>query len=321
MLSIFLQACVENPSYAPVTNTGQSLSNNQLPQSEFTIAQDTSATTIENRLSETTHIPTESSRYQNLAAVINENPAPSNKKITHSNGYYQLAKKNTILSKQHYPQLARWHKSPTPHAIQTSHTIKRLTHNTADTAPILKKNLSRHSASNTDKKIKYSFISVPNNKSTPFSIKNHTRQHVASVIKSEALKTATISIDNKKMLKLAFKWPLKGVVVKNFQQSKNKGIDIAGKIGQRVYAAEAGKVIYGGPWLVGFGNLLIIKHNHIYLSAYANNSQLLVKEGQSVNKGQIIAQVGRTLSQKAALHFEIRKNGKSVNPLRLLPRL
>ncbi|NOT13303.1 MAG: peptidoglycan DD-metalloendopeptidase family protein [Methylococcaceae bacterium] len=133
-------------------------------------------------------------------------------------------------------------------------------------------------------------------------------------------KKSVISTDNKKMLKLNFGWPIKGRISKNFNQSNNKGIDIAGKIGQKVQAAEAGEIAYSGQGLIGFGNLIIIKHNDLYLSAYGNNSSLLVKEGEQVEKGQVIAEVGKALAKKAALHFEIRKNGKPVNPLILLPK-
>jgi lipoprotein NlpD len=133
-------------------------------------------------------------------------------------------------------------------------------------------------------------------------------------------KKSIISTDNKKMLKLNFAWPIKGKIAKSFDQSNYKGIDIAGKIGQKVQAAEAGKIVYSGEGLLGFGNLIIIKHNDLYLSAYGNNSSLLVKEGEQVDKGQVVAKVGKALSKKAALHFEIRKNGKAVNPLKFLPK-
>ena len=133
-------------------------------------------------------------------------------------------------------------------------------------------------------------------------------------------KKSIISIDNKKMLKLYFQWPLQGRVSRNFSQTDNKGIEITGKMGQSVHATEAGKAVYCGQGLSGFGSLAIIKHNEAYLSAYANNSKLFIKEGQQVGKGQMIGQVGRTGLKKASLHFEIRKNGKPVNPLTLLPK-
>lgn len=133
-------------------------------------------------------------------------------------------------------------------------------------------------------------------------------------------KNSSNSIDNKKLLKLNFQWPLQGRLSRSFSQTDNKGIEIAGKAGQTVYAAEAGKAVYCGHGLAGFGNLAIIKHNDIYLSAYANNSRLMVQEGQQVGKGQAIGLLGQSGLKKAALHFEIRKNGKPINPLAVLPQ-
>jgi lipoprotein NlpD len=149
------------------------------------------------------------------------------------------------------------------------------------------------------------------------SIKKKTRSGSAKKLKSQQQSIVSI---HKKMLELEFGWPIKGKVIKGFSPSRNKGIDIAGKKGQSVNATEAGQVVYGRQGLIGFGKLLIIKHNDVYLSAYANNSHLLVKEGQHVEKGQVIAEVGDVGIKRTSLHFEIRKNGKPVNPLKLLPK-
>jgi lipoprotein NlpD len=121
--------------------------------------------------------------------------------------------------------------------------------------------------------------------------------------------------------RLNFGWPLKGRILKNYRQTSRKGIKIAGAKGQTVRAAEGGKVVYSGQGLIGYGNLLIIKHNDQYLTAYANNNALLAKEGDFVKKGQEIATVGVGASRKAMLHFEIRNQGKPVDPLKLLPKL
>ncbi len=146
-------------------------------------------------------------------------------------------------------------------------------------------------------------------------------QHSSSTKNSNASqKKSIVSIDNKKMVVLNFGWPIKGKVLKRFSPPGNKGIDIAGKQGQSIKAAEAGKVVYGGQGLIGFGKLLIIKHNDDYLSAYAKNRRLLVNEGQQVKKGQVIAEAGKVGSKRTSLHFEIRKNGMPVNPLQLLPK-
>jgi lipoprotein NlpD len=113
-------------------------------------------------------------------------------------------------------------------------------------------------------------------------------------------------------------WPTKGKVVANFNEASNKGLDIAGSTGQAITAAAAGKVIYSGSDLRGYGKLVIIKHNSNYLSVYAHNSLILAKEGQQVSRGQKIAEMGNTDSNTVKLHFEIRRQGKSVDPSKYL---
>lgn len=134
-------------------------------------------------------------------------------------------------------------------------------------------------------------------------------------------KTRTVTKQKKKVAKLSWSWPIKGRVIKKFSLATNKGVDISGKLGQTVKAAAAGKVVYSGSGLINYGNLLIVKHDSVYLSAYANNSRLLVNEGQTVTRGQAIAEVGFIRGRQAALHFEIRKNGKPLNPLQFLPKM
>ncbi|MGR8933564.1 MAG: murein hydrolase activator EnvC family protein [Gammaproteobacteria bacterium] len=139
-------------------------------------------------------------------------------------------------------------------------------------------------------------------------------------VRISSQKKLALSIDNRKVLKFYCAWPLKGKVVRSFSQTGNKGIDISAQLGRPVKAAAAGTVVYSGQGLLGYGKLLIIKHNEEFLSAYGNNSKLLVKEGQQVKKGRIIAEAGIGAGNKAALHFEIRKNGEPVNPIDYLPR-
>jgi lipoprotein NlpD len=115
-------------------------------------------------------------------------------------------------------------------------------------------------------------------------------------------------------------WPANGKVVAPFSEASNlKGIGIGGKAGQPVLASAGGKVVYAGSGLRGYGKLVIIKHNKTYLSVYAHNREILVKEGQTVAKGQKIAEMGNTDSDQVKLHFEIRRLGKPVDPLRYLP--
>ena len=113
-------------------------------------------------------------------------------------------------------------------------------------------------------------------------------------------------------------WPAKGKVVEEFNEAKNKGIDIAGKMGEPIQAAADGKVVYAGNSLRGYGNLVIVKHDNTYLTAYAHNRTLLVKEGENVRKGQRIAEMGDSDANMVKLHFEVRMNGKPVNPMQYL---
>jgi len=120
---------------------------------------------------------------------------------------------------------------------------------------------------------------------------------------------------------IAWVWPANGKVISTFNDSaKLKGISIAGKLGQPVTASAAGRVIFSGTGIRGFGKLIVIKHNDTFLSVYAHNSELLVKEGQSVAKGQKIAEMGRSDTDQVKLHFEIRRFGKPVDPMTLLPQ-
>lgn len=117
-------------------------------------------------------------------------------------------------------------------------------------------------------------------------------------------------------------WPVKGPLLSSFQGSNalNKGIDLGGKLGEPVLAAAGGQVVYSGSGLRGYGKLLIVKHNETFLSAYAHNDRLLVKEGDFVKAGQRIADMGSSGTDRVKLHFEIRRDGTPVDPLKFLPR-
>jgi len=114
-------------------------------------------------------------------------------------------------------------------------------------------------------------------------------------------------------------WPAQGTLVAGFDEAKNKGLDIAGKAGDAVVASADGRVVYSGAGLRGYGNLIILKHNNTFLTAYAHNRTLLVKEDQTVKKGQKIAEMGNSDAEKVKLHFEIRRQGRPVDPAKYLP--
>ena len=118
---------------------------------------------------------------------------------------------------------------------------------------------------------------------------------------------------------LNWAWPSSGKVIAAYVEGGSKGVDIEGRIGESVLAAEAGKVTYAGSGIRGYGNLLIIQHANSLSSVYAHNSKLLAKEGQQVAKGQKIAELGNSDADQAKLHFEIRRQGKPLDPIKLLP--
>ncbi|PWB19758.1 peptidoglycan DD-metalloendopeptidase family protein [Comamonas sp. JNW] len=118
---------------------------------------------------------------------------------------------------------------------------------------------------------------------------------------------------------LGFIWPASGAVIQGFDDARNKGVDIGGKAGDPVVAAADGRVIYSGAGLRGYGNLILVKHNNTYLTAYAHNQTLLVKDDQVVKKGQKIAEMGSSDADRVKLHFEVRRQGKPVDPSRYLP--
>ena len=119
---------------------------------------------------------------------------------------------------------------------------------------------------------------------------------------------------------VAWSWPTQGKIVASFNENGGpKGVQIAGELGQPVVASAAGRVVYTGSGLRGYGNLVIIKHNSTYLSAYAHNRQILVKQGDNVTRGQRIAEMGNSDASQVMLHFEIRREGKPVDPVKFLP--
>ena len=114
-------------------------------------------------------------------------------------------------------------------------------------------------------------------------------------------------------------WPVPGPVLAGFDEVKNKGLDLGGTAGEPVLAAADGRVVYVGAGLRGYGNLIILKHDNTYLTAYAHNKTLLVKEDQAVRRGQKIAEMGNSDADRVKLHFEVRRQGKPVDPVKYLP--
>jgi len=142
--------------------------------------------------------------------------------------------------------------------------------------------------------------------------------------KSSVIQTPTKQSTNNKYVKssnsrVSWKLPVKGSVIRKFS-NENKGLDFKGQAGDAVYAAASGKVVYAGNGIIGYGNLIIIKHSQEYLSAYAHNSVILITENKLIKAGEKIAEIGSTGTTKTMLHFEIRKDGEPVDPLKYLPK-
>jgi lipoprotein NlpD len=159
---------------------------------------------------------------------------------------------------------------------------------------------------------------VTKQSSSPPSSANTVATKPAETKPAESKPTNTASPAATGDESIAWAWPTQGKISANFNEATNKGIDIAGETGQAIKAASAGKVIYSGSDLRGYGKLVIVKHNKTYPSVYAHNSKIVVKEGQSVVIGQKIAEMGNTDSNTTKLHFEIRRLGKSVDPAKYL---
>lgn len=159
---------------------------------------------------------------------------------------------------------------------------------------------------------------------SPKEINSGSQEGVSATKRSEIKPTFRdpISSDASLQSTLKWQWPAAGKILAQFQgtTSFNKGIDLEGKLGESVVAAAAGQVVYAGSGLRGYGKLLIIKHNELFLSAYAHNNELLIKEGDFVKVGQRIADMGSSGTDRIKLHFEIRNNGSPVDPLKYLPK-
>ncbi|MEO8857855.1 MAG: peptidoglycan DD-metalloendopeptidase family protein, partial [Burkholderiaceae bacterium] len=142
---------------------------------------------------------------------------------------------------------------------------------------------------------------------------------VASAAPSTASAAAATTTPGTGDDNISWMWPAQGTVISGFDEAKNKGLDIGGVAGEPIYAAADGRVVYVGASLRGYGNLIILKHNNTFLTAYAHNKVLLVKEDQTVHRGQKIAEMGSSDADRVKLHFEVRRQGKPVDPIKYLP--
>ena len=221
-------------------------------------------------------------------------------------GYYTVKPGDTLIrialeSGQGHRDVARWNALENPNKIEVGQVLRVVP--PASEESVVAKPVASSKVSST-----------PLQSQTQSAAKNEPAPAAAApAAVSESV--AKSGEDN-----VSFAWPAKGTIVGAFDESKNrKGVDIGGAAGDPVLASADGKVVYAGGGLRGYGNLIILKHNNTYLTAYAHNQSLLVKEDQTVKKGQKIAEMGNSDTDSVKLHFEVRKLGKPVDPAQYLP--
>ncbi|MCX7278538.1 MAG: peptidoglycan DD-metalloendopeptidase family protein [Burkholderiales bacterium] len=229
-------------------------------------------------------------------------------------GYYTVRPGDTLIrigldNGQSWKDIARWNGLDNPNLIEVGQVLRVISPNATATETGV---VTRPVASSTVTAAAVPAASAAANAAT--SPASAASKPVAPVSAAPVAPVATGGDDD-----VAFIWPTSGSQIAGFDEAKNKGLDLGGKAGDPVLAAADGRVVYAGAGLRGYGNLLILKHNNTYLTAYAHNQTLLVKEDQSVRKGQKIAEMGSSDTDRVKLHFEIRRQGKPVDPTKYLP--
>lgn len=220
-------------------------------------------------------------------------------------GYYTVRPQDTLVrialdNGQNWKDLARWNGLENPNLIEVGQVLRVVPPGADASQPSTRPvTAARVETRPLDSKAADSSASQP----------------AASASGAAAPSAATVQGDEA----VVWMWPASGAVTAGFDEAKSKGLSIAGKAGDPVVAAADGRVVYAGSGLRGYGNLVIIKHNSTYLTAYAHNQTLLVKEDQVVRRGQKIAEMGSTDAESVKLHFEIRRQGKPTDPAKLLP--
>lgn len=227
-------------------------------------------------------------------------------------GYYTVKPGDTLIrigleTGQSWKDIARWNSLENPNLIEVGQVLRVASPSAAVAAAPVATNES-------------GVVTRPVTSSAvaPATAASKAPAASAPVVATPAPATAPVAASGEDD-SMGFIWPASGGLLAGFDEARNKGFDISGKAGDPVLAAADGRVVYAGAGLRGYGNLIILKHNNTYLTAYAHNQALLVKEDQSVRKGQKIAEMGNTDADRVKLHFEIRRQGKPVDPARYLP--
>jgi lipoprotein NlpD len=224
-------------------------------------------------------------------------------------GYYTVKPKDTLIgigleTGQSHKDIARWNSLENPNRIEIGQVL-RVTPPVADGVAAAKPVVSGAVTA----------TPIVAGSSKPASPMVPASAPPSNASSAPVVNAITAPVEDE----ISWIWPSNGTVLAGFDEVKNKGLDIGGATGDAVMASADGKVVYAGAGLRGYGNLIILKHNQVYLTAYAHNQSLLVKEDQSVKKGQKIAEMGNSDADRVKLHFEVRRQGKPVDPAKYLP--
>ena len=236
------------------------------------------------------------------------------KKTEHIAGSGDTLYSIAFLSGLDYKLVAAWNNISEPYIIRRGQKINLVKPETysekASTAKTSRESISNSSGTITAIKSETSVSTIAPSRTEPEKIDS-----TPVIVNNNSQSPAAMKFNN------SWKWPISASNIVNYRRSsQNRGLDIISHFGVDVKASAAGKVVYAGNGLKGYGNLIIIKHNDAYLSAYAHNRSIYVKEGDQIAQGQKIAEVGSSDTNQAKLHFEIRKSGTPVSPLGLLPK-
>lgn len=230
-------------------------------------------------------------------------------------GYYTVKPGDTLIrigleTGQSHKDISRWNALENPNKIEVGQVLRVVPPTGGDsaTAVAVAKPVANSTATSTS-------IAPAASASASPAATTASAPKAASAATVVAAPVAATGTDDD----LGWIWPAKGPVLAEFDEVKNKGLDIGGAAGDAVLASADGKVVYAGEGLRGYGKLIILKHNNTFLTAYAHNQSLLVKEDQSVKKGQKIAEMGNSDADRVKLHFEVRRQGKPVDPSKYLP--
>ncbi len=257
-----------------------------------------------------------SSRLDN--APVLERSASSGGLLGVPSGYYRVKTGDTLYriaveNRQSYQAIAAWNNLQDPKQIEVGQLL-RVAPMGQGGAPTTEQNGNTPTQAQALGTAPIPFVSVTR-------VPGATTGTSATSVENTPASGAAVSgsSGSAALANIHFTWPVNGPILNTFNESQNKGIDIGGTLGTAVKAASGGRVVYAGNGLRGYGNLIIIKHDNLFLSAYAHNHKLHVKEGDIIKKGDKIAEMGNSDAARVMLHFEIRKQGKPVDPLKYLP--